>query len=449
MPQCKYGAATNGTNPTGNPIQQAAQLGIGERTIRRHNAKQCICYGKHQPSSNESRNIPKPAKTPNKPNTPTGETLTGKADVNSDGGEFIDVQTTKPVTDWTHIFERFNLDPNEFVIVDDTVRCSTWQQSKALEDGSRDIVNLYSYRARFARKTEAGINYTDLANQVRNWNPTPTTKGGSPTTYVVSLADWQLGKSERGQGTASTVERIKRSLAAIVEDIRGMQSRGSLPRSLLLANMGDHTENVYSSYASQAFTVDLNLRDQINLALELNLLWIKALAPYFEEVIYSACLCNHGQLTRQGGKTNMTDDADNSTGLIGDTLQTLCKLHPELAHVVFEVPREEMITLVTVNGVNIAMSHGHKVTGNEAAWLAKQAQNLAHRRNFHVDIWLLAHKHHASLIDLGPYVRIQATTVDPGSKHYEDMSGMYSRPGTTVFVSGEQLPGKWDHYRIH
>lgn len=55
MPQCKYGAATNGTNPTGNPIQQAAQYGIGVRTIRRHNAKQCICYGKHQPSSNESK----------------------------------------------------------------------------------------------------------------------------------------------------------------------------------------------------------------------------------------------------------------------------------------------------------------------------------------------------------------------------------------------------------
>ena len=213
--------------------------------------------------------------------------------------------------------------------------------------------------------------------------------------------------------------------------------------------MGDHIENVYSSYASQAFTTDLNLRDQINLALEINLIWIKKLAPYFEEVIYSACLCNHGQLTRQGGKTNMTDDADNSTGLIGDTLQTLCKLHPELAHVVFEIPREEMLTIATVNGVNIAMGHGHKISGNEEAWLAKQSQNMLHRRNFRVDVWLLAHKHHASLVDLGPYTRIQATTVEPGSKHYEDMCGMYSRSGTTAFITGEQLPGKWDHYRIH
>lgn len=419
MPQCKYG--NEATRPTAK-----------DRTIRRHNAKQCICYREHEAG-----------------NTSNAETLTAKVDVTSDGGEFVDVQTTEKITNWDHVFAKFGLDPNEFVIVDDTVRCSTYQQSKALEDGTRDVVNLYSYRARFARKTEAGINYTELASMIRSWSPVRAIKGDSPTTYVVGLADFQLGKAERGQGTASTVERINKSLAAIHQDLDQLEARGLLPEHVLLANMGDHTEGVQGSYASQTHTVDLNTRDQLNLAIEINLQWIKELTPRFKSATYAACLCNHGRLSRGNGKDNVTDDSDNATGLIGDTLKTLCKLHPELEHVEFEIPREEMITLVTVNGVNIAMSHGHKVTGNEATWLAKQAQNLAHRRNFLVDIWLLAHKHHASLIDLGPYTRIQATTVDPGSKHYEDMSGMYSRPGTTVFISGEQLPGKWDHYRIH
>lgn len=423
MPLCKFGADPDGTTASA-------------RTQRRHNAKGCVCY-RDGGDGNATDS-----------NSKANETLTGKADVTSDGGEFIDVQTKSPVTDWTHIFERFNLDPNEFIVVDDTVRCSTWQSSKGLEDGTRDVVNLYSYRARFARKTEAGINYSELATMVRSWEPLSTTKGDNPTTYVVSLADWQLGKGE-ADGTPGTIKRIKASLTNIIDDIQGMQKRGSLPRSLLLANMGDHIENVYSSYASQAFTTDLNVREQINLALELNLLWIKTLSPHFEEVTYSACLCNHGQLSRNGGKTNVSDDADNATGLIGDTLKTLCALHPDLAHVEFVIPQDEMITTVTTNGVNIAMGHGHKISGNEAAWIAKQSQNLSQRRQFHVDIWLLAHKHHASLIDLGPYTRIQATTVDPGSKHYEDMSGMYSRPGTTVFVTGKQLPGFWDHYRIH
>lgn len=30
-----------------------------------------------------------------------------------------------------------------------------------------------------------------------------------------------------------------------------------------------------------------------------------------------------------------------------------------------------------------------------------------------------------------------------------DASGMYSRPGTTTFLIGEHLTGKWSEYRIH
>src|SRR5690606_26145703 len=158
--------------------------------------------------------------------------------------------------------------------------------------------------------------YEALAARVRQLDISPAAHSTAPLTYVVGLADWQLGKGE-GDGTDGTVERIKQSLANVVEHILQLRKLDILPRTLLLANLGDHTENVYSSYANQAYTTDLNMRDQINLAIELNLLWIETLAPYFSEVVYAACLCNHGQLTRQGGKTNMTDDSDNATGLIG------------------------------------------------------------------------------------------------------------------------------------
>lgn len=291
------------------------------------------------------------------------------------------------------------------------------------------------------------VDYEALAARVRQLDISPAVPSTAPLTYVVGLADWQLGKGE-GDGTAGTVERIKQSLANVVEHILQLRKLGILPRTLLLANLGDHTENVYSSYANQAYTTDLNVRDQINLAIELNLLWIETLAPYFSEVIYAACLCNHGQLTRQGGKTNMTDDSDNATGLIGDMLTQLCSLSSGLKHVQFIIPRDEMITLVETNGVNMALSHGHKISGAEENWLAKQSQNLAHRRKFLVDIWFTAHKHHLNVMDLGPYSRIQATTNDPGSKYFEDMSGQYSRSGTTVFLTGADVPGHFDHLRV-
>lgn len=294
----------------------------------------------------------------------------------------------------------------------------------------------------------ASLDVAGITQAIRNWNPYVIAKSnnkiGEPAALVVSMADWQLGKGE-GDGTKGTLARLERSLASIVEYADKLENVDHL----VLANMGDHTENVAGSYANQTHTVDLNMRDQITLAIELNLAWIKALAPMFPKVTYAAALCNHGQLSRGNGRDNVTDDADNSTGLIGDTLRTICNSHDALSNIEWIVPRDEMITRVTAAGVNMPLSHGHKISGKEEDWLAKQSQYLTQIHRFIPDVWHTAHKHHAALTDFGPYTRIQATTTDPGSKWLLDSSGMYSRPGTTTFLIGASLPGKWAEYRIH
>ncbi|MGN6724134.1 MAG: hypothetical protein ACTHJM_16120 [Marmoricola sp.] len=285
-----------------------------------------------------------------------------------------------------------------------------------------------------------------LTDSVRNWTPTKKANGhhGPPSALVVSMADWQLGKGE-GDGTPGTLRRLAHSLESILEYADKLRNVDHL----ILANMGDHTENVAGSYASQTHTVDLNMRDQLTLAVETNLAWIKALAPLFDKVTYAAALCNHGQLSRGQGRDNITDDADNATGLIGDTLKLICSSHDALRHIEWVIPRDEMITRVTAAGVNLPLSHGHKISGKEEDWLAKQSQYLTTVHRFIPDVWHTAHKHHAALTDFGPYTRIQATTVDPGSKWHTDATGMYSRPGTTTFLIGDHLPGKWAEYRIH
>ena len=297
-----------------------------------------------------------------------------------------------------------------------------------------------------APDTPRSLDLAALTSSVRGWKPAKKTTRdqGGPAALVVSMADWQLGKGE-GDGTKGTLARLARSLESIVDyadTLRGVDH-------LILANMGDHTENVAGSYASQTHTVDLNMRDQITLAIETNLAWIKALAPLFDKVTYAAALCNHGQLSRGQGRDNVTDDADNATGLIGDTLQTICKTHSALKHIEWVVPRDEMITRVTAAGVNMPLSHGHKISGKEEDWLARQSQYLTQVHGFIPHVWHTAHKHHAALTDYGPYTRIQATTTDPGSKWLLDASGMYSRPGTTTFLIGQHLTGKWSEYRIH
>lgn len=293
------------------------------------------------------------------------------------------------------------------------------------------------------------LDIKELQEIVRGWKPEqvePLT--GEPEAFVVGLADWQLGKAYPGNGTEQTVERLKASLENAVAQVKRLRAEGRNLRTLYLANLGDHIENVAGSYDSQQYEVDLNLRDQIELAIEMNMLWVKTLAPMFERVVYTANPCNHAQLTRGKGRSNVTDDADNATGLIAEFVKQLCGLHPGLKHVTVVVPRGEMIEVVDIEGISIATSHGHKISGNEESWLAKQSQRLVHEERVIVDLWFVAHRHSLSVDDFGPYTRIQATTCDPGSKWFTDSTGKYSRPGTTTFVVGEHLPGVWDDLKV-
>lgn len=293
------------------------------------------------------------------------------------------------------------------------------------------------------------VDTSGLAEHIREWTPAPVAPiAGEPEAFIVALSDWQIGKSIEGSGTAGTIGRLKASLEGIVAQVTRLRAEGRNLRTLLLANLGDHIENVAGSYASQTYEVDLNLRDQIETALELNMLFVKTLAPMFENVEYTANPCNHAQLTRGQGRANVTDDADNATGLLAELIRQLCTLTPHLAHVNVTVPRGEMITPITVEGVNIATAHGHKITGGEETWLAKQSQRLVHEQRFIPDLWLVAHKHSLSVDDFGPYTRVQATTVDPGSKWFTDAVGNYSRPGTTTFTANKDRAGVWDDLKV-
>lgn len=375
---------------------------------------------------------------------------TGQVELGPNGGEFTDVRSEQPITDWTHVFAQFNLDPDEFAIVDDTVRMSMWQTSRRTDDGDRDVQNLYSYKARFKHRDQ----YTDastLARMIDRLQGTASpkaTRKAEPVSLFVGLADWQLGKSYGpGQGTAETLDRINASKAAILAYLEDRKRLGYNIEKVVLANMGDPIEGVQASYANQLYSVDLNTRDQLTLAIDTTLEWIRDFAPY-APIEYAATLCNHGQMSRgTSGKSNATDDADNASGFIGDTIRTVVSHIPGLAGTAFTIPRDNMITTVQASGANLALAHGHKISGNEQAWLAKQTNALNHQ-GYRTDLWVTAHRHSASVDDYGPYRRIQCTTVDPGSKWFTDSTGVYATPGTTVFLAGEHLPFKFTDWEV-
>jgi hypothetical protein len=386
---------------------------------------------------------------------------TGRCIETSDGGEFQNVTLPEPIVnnDWTHIFKLFKLDPEQFTIIDDTVRTSTWQQSKRLENGDRDTTQLYAYSCRFRKLGATPVSDEDFEirrQRVQAWKPPlkplrrlPGTMG-EPSTLVVNWADWQLGKSEGG-GVAATEQRVLDSFEKTETRLRELRKTGRNVEGIALVNMGDPTEGCQGNYASQTFSVELTQRRQILLAMDLFEQGILTFASLAEKCDVIGTLCNHGEWTRKDGKP-ITTDSDNVSGFLLDALQRVFKSRPDMKHINWHIPQDEMVTMVNLSGVNNAFTHGHKITGGtlkaEENWLRGQSIHLLRTLGSEPRLWTTAHRHHAFVIDMGPWHRIQCSALDGGSKWFLDSSGQWSTPGTTTYLAGNHDVRGFSDYAV-
>ena len=368
--------------------------------------------------------------------------------VGPDGGEFQTGELTRPIqlaSDWHDILKGFGLDPDEFFVVDDTVRMSKWQQSKRTESGDRDVVWLYSYRARFARRTPTltDVDIERLTSLVEKWRPAktkPNTTTAEPCTFLINWADWQIGKSENG-GVAATVDRVHKSFEDCIARIKELRKAGRNIEKVAVFNLGDPSEGCSGNYASQQFTVQLNLRAQLNLVLDL---WTQGVAALQPDV-FASVLCNHGEWTRNGGSKPITSDSDNVGGYLGDTLQ---RIFGDYGPIEWHIAHDEMMQMIQLSGVPVAITHGHKITGKEFEWLRGQSQRLQYDEGVMPRLWITAHRHHFSLEDYGPFWRAQCPSLDGGSKWYSDMTGKWSTPGTLTMLVGNHDPRGWSDVAV-
>ena len=375
------------------------------------------------------------------------------ATVSPDGGELsTGAMPVELGTDWDAVLKGFGLDPDVFEVVDDTVRMSKWQSSKRLENGDRDLIWLYSYRARFRRKSLTALPDTeveDIRKYVQKWKPLSKTKQESPetgSTLVVCWADQQLGKSAGG-GVDATVERILDSYTATIERVKELRKNGRNIEKIAIVNMGDPVEGCDGNYASQLFTVELTQRQQLLLALDLWAQGVRQLSSLAEESEFISVLCNHGEWMRRGGKA-VTSDSDNAGGFLTDALQRILHGRPEADKLKWNIPHDEMTTTSVLSGVKVAFTHGHKITGKEVEWLRGQSIRILREEGREPDIWVTAHRHHLQVQDFGPWYRFQCPSNDGGSKWYTDTSGNWSTPGTLTFLVGKHDPRGWSDMAV-
>lgn len=374
----------------------------------------------------------------------------GKLDLGPDGGSFENVTLDAPIeSDWGRVFRIFQLNPDEFEVVDDTVRMSTWQQSKGREDGGRDLVQLYSYSARFRRKPKERLSDEEIAEHrkaIRSWRLPSKKKrgkaGGRPSVAaVINLADIQGGKSEGG-GVAATRKRLEDGLLNVDAWLDRMWQTYDIDE-LVLVNNGDPYEGCAGNYAAQLFTVELNHRGQMNFVLDVWEQYARHLFPQFDRAQFVSVLCNHTQMGRMGQAKNQTSDSDSGGAFLAETLKRILAERPEFGHVEWTIPHDQMNVYTTAAGVPLAMNHGHAIPGNDGAvsfekWLNGQVRgdSKAHEAK----VWVTAHRHHFAMWDMGSCVVLQAPSLDGGSKWLTDMTGRYSRSGILAFLVGEHSP---------
>jgi hypothetical protein len=376
------------------------------------------------------------------------------AEVTNDSVEISTGVVQQPITNWDTILESFGLDPDIFEVVDDKVRMSKWQSSKRLENGDRDQIWLYSYKAMFRRRKKPLLKESDL-EQIRK--SIRTFKRGEykpnhekPSTFVVLWADWQLGKSASG-GVDGTISRILTSFDKTYYRIKELRKMGRHIEQIAFVNMGDPVESCDGHYSSQTYSVELNQREQLLCALDLWTAGVNRLADMAQKTKFISTLSNHGEWTRRGGRA-ITTDSDSADGFLADALKRILKPLNMIDD--WHIPHDQMTMQVNLSGMECAFTHGHKISGKEVEWLRSQSLRLLRENEAEPRLWFTAHKHHLKIDDFGPFTRIQSPSLDTdgspsgGSKWFSDISGQWSTPGTLTLLVGEHDKRGWSDLEV-
>jgi hypothetical protein len=279
---------------------------------------------------------------------------------------------------------------------------------------------------------------------LRTWKPSKVkarTGSGAPCAAVINLSDVQSGKSEGG-GVAATRQRLEDGLTNILRWIDQCKLAGRNINEVVLVNNGDPYEGCAGNYAAQLFTVELNLRGQMNFVLDAWELYARELFPRFQHGQFVSVLCNHSELGRFGGNKNQTSDSDSGGAFLAETLRRILAGRREFDHVKWSIPHDEMVVYPVVAGVPMGFTHGHKIPGSDATgftkWLDGQVRGSeqAHKAR----VWVTAHRHNFQSFDLGSTMVFQTPSLDGGSKWLRDMTGKYSRSGILAMLVGQHDP---------
>lgn len=251
------------------------------------------------------------------------------------------------------------------------------------------------------------------------------------STFVVNLADFQVGKTDVLGGTEELLIRSELTLADIVSRIRKAK-----PEELLLIDVGDSTEGFESS-PNAARTNDLQQTEQIRAWRRIFWRWITTLSDLGIPMKVISVPSNHCRVRK--GKDAQGPPSDDWGLEVLSQVYDMALVNPErFGHVEFIVPAayDEHVTVTLAGGKVLSVAHGHQAgqPNSVAEWAKKQGRRSVGQS----DVVVVGHFHHFRATTYGDnQMLFFCPTMDPGSSWYTPSAGEQSDPGVLTFQVDE------------
>lgn len=341
----------------------------------------------------------------------------------------ITTDAIKGDPEWENILRAWDLDPQEFQIVE-PVLFNSW--------GGEDGLNNRQFKAKVIRRAHAPVDLEPLVKEAMRHKPKKRQLGGDAVVNVV-LADWQIGKADHG-GVEATIQRVVDARDALISRVRELRKMGRQIGALNVLWTGDSIEGCLGHYPSQTFAIELDRRDQVKVTRRLLADSLQAWSKHFDEVTVAAVAGNHGE-NRNGGKA-FTGVQDNDDLAVVEQVAEILAANPDaFGHVRFALAADALTLTVPAAGWILGITHGHVATrgsnpeGKLQRWWEGQAAGRQPIGD--ADILVSGHYHHLRMADWGGCVWLQAPAMEGGSEWFRQATGQVSQTGMLTFVTTE------------
>ena len=332
--------------------------------------------------------------------------------------------------DLSPIYEAMGVDPGTMGYrILGKLSFSAWQQSKRTESGDRDIVWLRAYKGTLVPKTGAltAEEFQTILDHPNYSKPKATVSNEASDYYRVTLVgDLQAGKVDLNGGSKALALRVNQAnerLAQIYEE--------EPADTLLYLDPGDAIEG-FNSTPAQKHMNDMSLPAQLEFSRRALTSLLLNGKPFFEHTHVATCTSNHSAW--RDGAAYLGKPGDDFGIDIHRAVQEAFSLAD--LPVTWHMPDPwKEYTVLTLDGVTIALTHGHRAKSEQRMMEWWKGQVFADPEVLgDVNIFVNGHWHHPHATVVGPgQWRIQSFSMDGGSSWFTNQTGESSYPGLVTF----------------